>query len=130
MRYLSIPSEYSDDEYLQAVLVNALDAMAVDVEPENFTVHTQNSMGDTPLQFAVAWGDVRAVRLLVEAGSEIDCAGEMGCTPLYNAIIFGWSDIAEYLVQRGANPDIKSEFGDTSRELALNKGFKIKGLTL
>jgi ankyrin repeat protein len=127
-RYLPIPCDYSDDEYLKTVLVNALDAMAIGINPKDFTVHTQNSMGDTPLQYAVAWGDIRAVRLLVEAGAEIDTIGEMDCTPLYHAVLFGWCDIAEYLIQRGANLEIKSEFGDTPRELAQSKGFKIRVL--
>ena len=67
--------------------------------------------------------------LLVEAGAKIDNVGEMNCTPLYEAINYGWSDIAEYLVQCGADPDIKCDFGDSPRELVLNTGLKVDGLT-
>ncbi len=125
-RYLPIPGDYPDEKYLKAFLINALDAMAIDIDPKDFTIHTQNSMGETPLQYAVFWGDIRAVRLLVAAGAEIDNIGEMDSTPLYNAVMCGWSDIVEYLVQHGANLDIRSEFGDTPRELAQSKGIKLK----
>lgn len=125
-RYLPIPSDYSDDEYLQVVLANALSAMALDINPKDFTVHTQNLMGETALQYAVAWGDIRAIRLLVKAGAEVDNIGEMNCTPLYHAVMFGWSDVVEYLLKQGANPNIRSDFGDTPLELARSKGMRLE----
>lgn len=125
-RYLPIPNDLSDAEYLQAVLNNAASAMAIDINPKDFTVYTQNQMGETALQYAVSWGDIRAVRLLVKAGAEVDNIGEMNCTPLYHAVMFGWSDIVEYLIQHGANANIKSDFGDTPRELAQGKGMRLK----
>ena len=124
-RYLTIPSDFSDGEYLQAVLTNAADAMAIDINPKHFTVHTQNPMGENALQYAVAWGDLRAVGLLVKAGAEIDNIGEMNCTPLYHAVMFGWPDIVHYLLEQGANPNIKSDFGDTPHQLARSKGMKL-----
>jgi ankyrin repeat protein len=122
-RFLPIPSDCSDAEYLRAALANAADAMAVD--PIGFTANTTDSMGETALHAACTWGDPRAVRLLVEAGAEVDKLGEMKCTPLYLAIMLGRSDIAEYLVRRGANADIRSDFGDTPRERAQANGMSI-----
>ena len=123
VKFLPIPNRYSDAEYLNAVLANAADAMVID--PSGFTVHTEDSLGETALHAAVAWGDIRAVRLLVEAGAEIDKLGDMNCTPMYEAIMFGWSDVAEYLIEQGANPDIRSDFGDTPKDLARSNGITI-----
>lgn len=125
-RHLAIPSDYSDEEYVQAVLLNAADAMAIDINPKEFTVHTQNPMGENALHYAVAWGDLRAVELLLKAGAEVNNIGEMNCTPLYHAVLFGWLDIAQYLLKRGADPTIKSDFNDTPLELALSKGIRLE----
>ena len=92
------------------------------VEPSTINIHTEDIEGETALHKACVWGDIRAVKLLLKAGSKIDTPGDMECTPLYFAVMFGFPDIAKFLLAKGANPDTRSEFGDTPRELAQTKG--------
>jgi len=76
--------------------------------------------GDTPLHFACAWGDLKAVELLVLAGAPIDKMGDMSITPLGTAVSGGHVEIAAFLLKHGASPFAQSEFGATPYQQASN----------
>ena len=81
-------------------------------------------IGDTPLAFAVRYGQVGAVRLLLEAGADANHPGANGETPLRNAF-YGESngvEIVRLLLAHGADPDIKDRQGRTVRELSYVRG--------
>lgn len=122
-RFLQIPAELPDAQYLRAALDIAADVMCMD--PGTIDVHTKDTEGETAMHKASCWGDLRAVKVLLDAGSDIDALGDMDCTPLYFAVMLGFSDVADYLLEKGANPDARSEFGDTPRELAKEKGLRV-----
>jgi ankyrin repeat protein len=75
------------------------------------TVDTRDASGDTPLHYAVYWGDVRAIRMLAGAGAEIDAPGENGATPLFSAVLHGRYSAARSLFELGASPHVRSAFG-------------------
>lgn len=74
--------------------------------------------GDNALHFAVGNSDFSAARALIEAGINIDKAGDLGYTPLHVACIAGNFDMVKLLVEKGADLFALSE-GDTPFMTAL-----------
>ena len=86
--------------------------------PASIRFDSRAGDGDTPLHVAALWGDRHAVRMLLDAGADVNAKGDMGCTPLYFAVMNHHVDVAETLLAHGANPDAASELGFTPRRLA------------
>jgi ankyrin repeat protein len=80
-------------------------------------VNSVGMFGNTPISVAITWGDLEAVKLLVEAGANIDVQMERGSTPLHEAISAGEFDIARYLVRMGADQTIKNDEGKLPRDM-------------
>ncbi|MBI1178935.1 MAG: hypothetical protein GC201_00150 [Alphaproteobacteria bacterium] len=74
--------------------------------------------GDTPLHVAAGWGEVDAVRLLLDAGAMVDSRGERNDTPLYSAVSSGNLDVVRLLVDRGASTKVTNDDGDSPLDSA------------
>lgn len=70
------------------------------------SINDTNALGDNALHCACVWGDLEAVKLLVENGIEINQPGEFGFRPLNIAHDFGFREIADYLVAKGADTSV------------------------
>jgi len=68
----------------------------------------------TPLHSAAVGGHVDVVKLLVDAGAEVDAADDRGRTPLIRAAEYGHAAVVELLVGRGAQLDWVDAFGWTA----------------
>jgi ankyrin repeat protein len=67
--------------------------------------------GLTALHFAVRENDMDSVRVLVEAGADVNEVSEFGWSPLLTAIQNRFYRIGMYLLEHGADPDIANEGG-------------------
>lgn len=67
------------------------------------SVHSRGISGDQPLHIAALWGDSELIETFLEAGADIDSAGEYGFTPLHYAIQQDNVEAARLLIERGAN---------------------------
>jgi len=65
--------------------------------------------GLTALVFAAREGDLESVRLLVEAGADVDQVTEYGWSPLLTAIQNRYYELGEYLLDNGADPNIANK---------------------
>jgi ankyrin repeat protein len=74
----------------------------------------RNAGGLTPLLFATRFGCLACVKLLLDAGADIDRPTPEGVTPLMNAIDNNNFAIANYLLDRGANPHLFDWWGRTA----------------
>jgi ankyrin repeat protein len=59
-----------------------------------------------------------AVKVLVEAGADINAANEGSFTPLHAAVFRGWNEVIEYLVEHGADINARDYRGRTPFRLA------------
>lgn len=64
--------------------------------------------GDTCLHIAVRRGDMKATKLLLDAGVDVNRPGDMGSTALHCAQT---EEMARLLLSHGASPEIYDEFG-------------------
>ncbi len=81
--------------------------------------------GDTALHVMVWRNDRAAVRLLIEAGADVNAMGDMGETPLHVAVRKGDREIVQALLAAGADAAVVSEFGHTVMTMP---GIKVRGL--
>ena len=74
------------------------------------------------LEQAIKLGDIDTVRLILDAGADVNTQNEFGYTPLMIASILGQTEIANLLIQRGADIDARDNGGDTAVMYASNFG--------
>jgi ankyrin repeat protein len=85
----------------------------------------ENPMRVRPLHSAAASGDRAVVRLLVDAGADLDAKQEGGFTPLHAVAQNGDDEGVELLLEAGALPDPRTDDGRTPEDLALAAGHRM-----
>lgn len=70
--------------------------------PEDLNI--EDNAGNTPLQIASLEGCAPIVRLLLEAGCDVDCKNIDRDTPLIDAVENGHLEVVQLLLNAGANP--------------------------
>ena len=85
----------------------------------------QNMADVTPLDLAASEGRLDVVKLLVEAGADVNARSESWLRPLQFAIM-NYRDnrleIVRYLLERGASPNGRSKFGNYALHQAAKTG--------
>jgi len=118
----------------------ALDAPAVRaLLAKGANLSLTNAQGMTPTMAAAGLGstdaDTRGVyttddvqqrsiaslKLLLDAGGDINGQDSRGLTPLHEAARWGWNDVVTFLVEHGARLDAKDAKGNTPVDSALGK---------
>jgi ankyrin repeat protein len=67
--------------------------------------------GLTPLLFAAREGDLASVKILLDAGADVNQTSEYGWTALLTATQNRFYKLGVYLIERGADPNIANEGG-------------------
>ena len=67
--------------------------------------------GFAPIMFAAREGSVECVKVLSDAGANLNLADPDGITPMVNAIINGHYDVAQFLLDKGADPNLSDKTG-------------------
>lgn len=109
-------SKYSCVNDVLKVVWGVVEFSGFDQAPK---VNSIGIFGNTPIKIVTTWGDLEAVKLLVENGANIEARLEEGNTPLHYAIFMGKFHIARYLINRGANQHIRNEEGKLPKDLCL-----------
>ncbi|KPJ90001.1 MAG: hypothetical protein AMS18_11840 [Gemmatimonas sp. SG8_17] len=92
---------------LVATLLTPLAACAQDNGTPGVNIH-----------MAALQGDVAAIRLHIEAGSDLNEKDPYGSTPLIIAATFGKTDVAKALIEAGADLNITNNDGGTALHAA------------
>ncbi len=59
--------------------------------------------GDNGLHWVVRWGDLSAAKALIDAGIDVNKAGDLGYTPLHVAGMQGNVEMVKLLIDRGTD---------------------------
>lgn len=59
--------------------------------------------GDNALHFVVRWDDLSSAKALIDAGVDVNKAGDLGYTPLHVACMQGTLEMVKLLVNSGAD---------------------------
>lgn len=70
---------------------------------ENINIEQTNNFGQTPLLFAVSFGLVDVVKLLLASGAVVNCKDNYGVSALRYAVEGGDFEMASLLISNGAN---------------------------
>jgi uncharacterized protein len=68
----------------------------------NDLVKLRNNRMNTPLFYAIDWGSIEIVKIILDKDAEINAKNINGETPLHQTVISDNSDIAKLLITRGA----------------------------
>jgi ankyrin repeat protein len=66
-------------------------------------VNATSSDGDNALHCVARWGDLAAAKALIEAGIDVNKAGDLGYTPLHVACMQGNAEMVGLMVDSGAD---------------------------
>ena len=100
-----------DLEYLKHVFIDLTNYESDDPLDEIDPLTYELPEGDSCLHIGVGRGDIRAVKLLIDGGLDINKKGDMSLTPLHVAYKHRQFEIAELLVECGADEKALDEFG-------------------
>jgi ankyrin repeat protein len=102
----------AERKYLEAAFADLVNYDAEDpmqpVDPLTYLTPE----GDSCLHIAAARGDLQAVRLLVDAGMDVNCRGDLGNTPLHYARKAAHAEVVGFLIDRGSVPSLENELGE------------------
>ncbi len=99
-----------------------VEAVTLGSRARSFPVSTSGLVdveGVTPLIAAAEGGHIQVVRMLVDAGAEVNRADAGGFTPLMGAARTGHAGLVKFLLERGANPEAVDTDGKNARTHAV-----------
>jgi len=73
------------------------------VDTDFSDLNATSSDGDNALHCIVRWGDLAAAKALIQAGIDVNKAGDLGYTPLHLACMQGNLEMVRLLIDRGAD---------------------------
>ncbi len=91
-----------------AIRNNDLAELSAIVKADASTLDTRDERGSTPLVLAGYLNHPEAVRVLIEAGADVNTISGTG-TALMGVCFKGYADIARYLIESGADVNIAIE---------------------
>jgi hypothetical protein len=85
---------------------------------------TKNDMGDPVLFTAMKGGHVNRVRLLIDAGADVNVRNHFGTPALIEAIRERYVDVVKLLLDAGADADMRDGWGRSTLVTAVSLGYE------
>lgn len=105
----------------KAALLNDEDKIKKQVK--NIDINTRDSSDRTALHLATVNGNLKIIRILIEAGANVNAQDGDGKTPIIKAIECNHEDLVQFFLCVGADPEIADhENGNTPLHWALSMG--------
>ena len=99
--------------------------LGANLSPSLLCVRTNDEFENMPLHFAVRWGNLKAVRVLIDAGVDPHIKDHYGFTFMHHAVFnHDRPDVIYELAMRGVPVhDVENEVEESALELAVFNGF-------
>lgn len=89
----------------------------------NIDVNYKDNPGNTtPLMYSIGIGNTDVVKMIIDAGADVNALSDNSVSPLMGAVIEDNTEIVELLLIRGANPNIQNINGGTALHIAALRG--------
>lgn len=111
---LGMAAHFSQEDIVRLLLLHKADPNS----------SSQNGYNVFPIHAALSAGNNTIVKMLIEAGAEVNVAQSSRITPLHIAAQQGNIDIIILLLENGADIRSQTDMGQTPADLAFEKGFK------
>ena len=82
--------------------------------------------GSSPLITAAVFGRTEMVKILIDAGADLDFQNNDGSTALISAAFFGRPEIVQLLLDAGADKAIRNKYGATAYESVIAPFSEVK----
>lgn len=106
--------------YTFAALYNDLDRLESAIR--RGATNDRDNSGYTALHYAARAGHLKACRMLLSAGADVNCMTNGGVTPLHRASMMGRVEIVEFLCEKGALVDARDSDGQNALHRAAQGG--------
>ena len=119
---LTVGSDTPSDALFQAIRNNDLSFLKAELT-KGASVDTRDKRGSTLLMHAAAFGSVEAVKLLLDAGADVNAKNSVDAS----ALIWGAAEAAKarMLIEKGADVNAKSKLGRTPLLVASATAFRV-----
>lgn len=120
----AVRERLDDLDVFEAAAFGDLDRLGELLDREPALTASYSGDGFTPLHLAAFFADAGAVRLLLDAGAEVDAFGRgwMTGTALHSAVSRRHAEHARLLLDAGASPDVRQSHGWTPLHAAARNG--------
>ncbi len=88
---------------------------------EQKSVDPRNKKGETPLIKLSYKNDLKPIKILIEAGADVNAQANDGSTALMNAAYNGHTDVVNLLIEKGANINLRTKKGNSAFDFAMQK---------
>lgn len=96
-----------------AVFLGDMTAISQHIKTGSDLNEREPTMGSTPLISASVFGKTEVVKVLIEAGADVNIQNNQGSTALHTAAFLCRTEIVRMLLDHGADPSLKNIFGST-----------------
>lgn len=108
-------SDKDNDKLLDAIMQKDVETVRKILAAGNIDLEPRSGLHDVnkPLAYAAAYGNLEIVKMLVEAGADLNGQVAYGDVPLIKADEHDNDDIIEYLIKKGADVNFPNYYGVT-----------------
>jgi ankyrin repeat protein len=87
-------------------------------------INSRGESGQSALHWMAVLGDTKGIKLLIDAGIDVDIADNEGNTALHEAVIWYHTSAVYELIKMGANQHLKNNNGLTPLDIAKADNFE------
>ncbi|EJD75737.1 tankyrase-2 [Loa loa] len=114
--------DYRKDELLEAAKNGDEESLLSCLTPFNVNCHAATGRKSTPLHLACGYNRVKAVKILLEKGADVQAIDIGGLVPLHNASSFGHLEVVSLLLEAGADSQAEDLWNFTPLHESASKG--------
>uniref|UniRef100_A0A915Q6N0 Poly [ADP-ribose] polymerase n=1 Tax=Setaria digitata TaxID=48799 RepID=A0A915Q6N0_9BILA len=114
--------EYRKEELLESAKNGDEESLLSCLTPFNVNCHAITGRKSTPLHLACGYNRIRAVKILLEKGADVQAVDIGGLVPLHNACSFGHLEVVNLLLEAGADSQAEDLWNFTPLHEAASKG--------